>query len=191
MATFSGGSNGKFRIANGATRKMALPLILGQLVPVMLILLPYIVSDGAWPHFIVLAVNTALAIWFSVRILQHWKSENDNPDGPSPPPWMLGPLFIGLTVVVISGAACYVRFYYANKFTEESIIEGLNYSVQTVTTVGYGNWPLTDVKPTLEQFRNLRICTIFLMPVGASLFAMTIGMVTTWLQSLKPKPPHN
>lgn len=84
----------------------------------------------------VLVVNLTLAIWLSVKIFPIRKSENDDSDGPSPPPWMLGALFIGLIVAMISGTACYIRFYYAKGFTEESIIEGLNYSCPD----GHDSW---------------------------------------------------
>jgi hypothetical protein len=190
MAIMRGAADIRVKTLTGATRRMALSSMLVQLCAMAPLLLVYKAPDGAFPwlYLGVLAMDTVLAIWLSVWVLYSWKSENNNdPERPSPPPWMLGPLFIGLIVAVIGGTACYIRFFYANAFTEESIIEGLNYSVQTVTTVGYGNWPLANVRPTEFQFRTLRICTIALMAFGAALFTMVIGMVTTWLQGLRPR----
>lgn len=170
----SSGGHSRVKTLNGATGRMALLLMSPQLVAMALLLLVYRAPDEAfiWLHPVILAMDTVVAIWLSVWILSYWKSENNDPERPSPAPWMLGPLFIGLIVAVIEGTASYVRFFYANEFTGNSMIEGLNYSIQTVTTVGYGNWPL--VRPTESQFRNVRICSIALMASGASLFAMVI-----------------
>ena len=54
--------------------------------------------------------------------------------------------------------------------TRDSLIETLNYSLQTITTVGYGNWVPAgwDLK---EPF----------MFVGGALFAVLIGILSNFL----------
>ncbi len=71
-----------------------------------------------------------------------------------------------------------------------ALIDALNYSVQTVTTVGYGNWvssdppcdvpmefyiPLGDVK--VSGVLLMKLVSLPFMLVGAGVFAVTIGLV--------------
>jgi len=78
-------------------------------------------------------------------------------------------------------------------------IEALNYSVQTVTTVGYGNWspadspcdkhekfqiPLTSV--TLSGLQGMKAVSVVFMAVGAVFFGITVGFAVEWIKSVSP-----
>jgi hypothetical protein len=128
-------------------------------------------------------LSAVLGIWFSVSILREWKSHIPDPKKPHPFPWMLGPLVIALLCLTTDGADSYVYEIYGGRMSSRSLVEGFNFSVQTVTTVGYGNWPIQNTPPTYgeSQFYELREYSIFLMIAGASLFSMIVGMITTWL----------
>jgi len=69
--------------------------------------------------------------------------------------------------------------------TPDSLIETLNYSFQTITTVGYGNWVPSgwDVKQTDLQNRILYVKAISVpfMLVGGALFAVLIGILSNLL----------
>ena len=77
-----------------------------------------------------------------------------------------------------------------------AMIEAFNYSVQTVTTVGYGNWapadaacgsPVTVAIPfTAWSFSGLlalKFISIFFMLAGAGVFAITVGLAVEWIKS--------
>jgi len=50
------------------------------------------------------------------------------------------PLFLLAATVVLSSEAYVLVRYGELTWDKNAIIEALNYSIQTVTTVGYGNW---------------------------------------------------
>lgn len=63
--------------------------------------------------------------------------------------------------------------------------EALNYSFQTITTVGYGNWVPVGwdaSKPELqERILYVKAISVPFMLVGGSLFAIVIGIVANFL----------
>ena len=94
----------------------------------------------------------------------------------------------------ISFGAPYLLFM-CQKVDVAALIDALNYSVQTITTVGYGNWvssdppcnvlmefsiPLTGVK--VSGVLLMKLVSIPFMLVGAGVFAVTIGLVVEWIK---------
>lgn len=69
--------------------------------------------------------------------------------------------------------------------TRDSLIETLNYSLQTITTVGYGNWVPAgwDIKEAELQSRILYVKAISVpfTLVGGALFAVLIGIISNLL----------
>jgi hypothetical protein len=187
MATtmVDGGSGGQGSVVSrGTTRRMALTFMFTP----FLLLVTYLIPNQAFvvAHFSVALGAPTLGIWTAVWLLGYWKPENNNPP-PSPAPWMLGPLLVALVVVVIGGARAYIHVFYQNDFSSDSLIDGLNYAIQTVTTVGYGNWPFHASQYSDAQLREMNLYSLGTMIAGASLFTMIIGMITTWLQGMKSR----
>jgi len=94
---------------------------------------------------------------------------------------------IALAVLALSfvfGAA-YHWVMFGSHLTHDSLIETLNYSFQTITTVGYGNWVPAgwDLRNTELQDRILYVKAIsvpFMLVCGA-LFAVLIGIISNVL----------
>src|SRR2546428_12745510 len=72
-----------------------------------------------------------------------------------------------LIAVIIFGALIYINVMFGGQIHRESVIEGLNYSVQTVTTVGYGNWVPPGIKENDDRILNLKLVSIPFMLIGA------------------------
>ncbi len=72
---------------------------------------------------------------------------------------------------------------YDGHVTEESLIEAANYAVQTVTTVGYGNWenPALQQTPAPPDWPArvlvMRAWSALYMLLGASIFTALTGVV--------------
>ena len=78
-------------------------------------------------------------------------------------------------------------------------IEALNYSVQTVTTIGYGNW-VSDTAPcngrqvqlpfgsSVPGVLVMKAVSVFFMMVGAIFFAVTIGLAVELIKLRAPTP---
>ena len=82
-----------------------------------------------------------------------------------------------------------------------SVIEAMNYSVQTVTTIGYGNW-VSDVPPcrgrpvriplgsggvTVPGVLLMKAASVPFMAVGAVFFAITIGLAVELIKLPAPE----
>lgn len=67
------------------------------------------------------------------------------------------------------------------------------YAVQTVTTVGYGDWKPENnqVQITPEQVLRMKLDSVFFMLAGATAFALLIGIVTSWLLELVSQGGHS
>jgi hypothetical protein len=92
--------------------------------------------------------------------------------------WLLG-LFLVF-------AAAYIVLMFDGRVHQESIIEALNYSAQTVTTVGYGNWVPTrwnfDADSTLHQrVLLMKLLSVPFSLIGAFVFSVTIGLAILWI----------
>jgi hypothetical protein len=169
---------GSHRVAGTAARFIGVQLIVSAAFFVLI----HLFKMGVVGHFLHLGVSVGLGIYFSVAVLREWKRE---PEDPGIFPWMLAVLVVALVCIVLDGTDCFVYEIYGGKFSSVSIVEGFNFSVQTVTTVGYGNWPYATKDPApvfaMEQIMELRKYCIFLMAAGATIFTLLVGMTTTWL----------
>ena len=176
--------------SHGRTRTKALLAICVQVVITVIFLgIARVFHGGAIVvvHVINVVLNAVIGIWLSVAILREWRRENTDPGDPRVFPWMLVLLIIAVAALTLDGADTFIYEMYSGNRSAETIVEGFNFSVQTVTTVGYGNWPLRSkaLTATNDQFVELRAYSIFLMAMGASLFTVTMGMTTTWLMQLR------
>ena len=75
----------------------------------------------------------------------------------------------------------------------ESLVEGAYFSLQTVTTVGYGNWEPAKSSTWPPAVRNgkvlrLKRFSLLVMAIGATLFPASIGVAVTILTGLGPLP---
>lgn len=93
-------------------------------------------------------------------------------------------LVLALTYQTVDGADVYIKKIHDGHVQSATITEGFSFSVQTVTTVGYGNWPFPGIKADNMRLLELREYSIGLMLVGASLFTIVLGMTTTWLAQM-------
>ena len=130
-------------------------------------------------HVLSLFVITALGIAFAIIVLGLWKRERQREEPVFP--WMLLFLILALAYQTVDGADIYIKTIHDGDMQAVTITEGFSFSVQTVTTVGYGNWPFPGMKVDNRRLLELRQYSIGLMIVGASLFTIVIGMTTTWL----------
>lgn len=87
-------------------------------------------------------------------------------------------LYLSTTVLLSSEAYLLVRYGGLTSDTD-AIIEALNFSVQTVTTVGYGNWD-TGLSANAPELRWLKIISIPTMLVGALLFGLVVSGFTNF-----------
>lgn len=94
-------------------------------------------------------------------------------------------IVVSLSVFAFLFTAAYHWLMFGPHITVESLIEALNYSLQTITTVGYGNWvPASwDISKEELQTRILYVKAISVpfMLVGGLLFAVLIGIISNAL----------
>ena len=91
-----------------------------------------------------------------------------------------------LIILFIIFSVAYIVVMFDGQVNQESIIEALNYSAQTVTTVGYGNWVPTHWNFQEDSRLHQRVLFMKLLSVpfsliGAFVFSVTIGMATLWI----------
>ena len=71
------------------------------------------------------------------------------------------------------------------RFSEAALIEGAYYSMQTITTVGYGNWVPTNLEEKKDKIDakilNIKLISVPFMFFGAALFATLVGLVVHFL----------
>lgn len=77
-----------------------------------------------------------------------------------------------LLVIILLSCRTYIRVMYDNQLTYDSAVESANFAVQTVTTVGYGNWetpihPL-DFADRSERLLQMRFWSVVYMLFGAT-----------------------
>jgi hypothetical protein len=92
---------------------------------------------------------------------------------------------IGLivTLVLASSAAYIGLMFYEQPARGEAWIEAFNFSVQTVTTVGYGNWDQPRVLNNLTTHeRELRVFATKVVSLPVMFFgALFFGMIPSTL----------
>lgn len=90
-------------------------------------------------------------------------------------------VFPSLFLALIAAASCktYIDVMYDGRWDPISRVEGLNFAVQTLTTVGYGNWE----KPAMGEVPNqaqrvflMRRWSIVYMVAGATYYTLYTGI---------------
>ncbi len=142
-------------------------------------------------------VATAFSVRASIFAFRAWKRDQQEQaelpedfhegDEHLPSPGLIfGPLLVMFCVTTIIGAAFYSgQFSSPDSSTSSMIIEGLNFSVQTVTTVGYGNWTPDRVSLSDQRVLNVKAFSIVLMLDGTALWSILIGMLAAWFTNLQ------
>jgi Ion channel len=125
-----------------------------------------------------------LAVHASVKVVAVWNDgrRNQQPPGPAWPG--VGPVIARLASAIVIGAAVHISYFANGQVSIQTIIESLNYSVQTATTVGYGDWIPAGTHAGDPKLVAVRAFSIFLMLGGATFFTVTVGVLTTWYQAL-------
>jgi hypothetical protein len=117
-------------------------------------------------------------------------------------------LYAALTLIlVLSFSVPYIAFVCQRPAASvesgiTAAIEALNYSVQTITTVGYGNWlsegppchgkvdvwiPLGATWASVPGVLLMKLVSVPFMLVGAGIFAVTIGLAVEWIKLAAPR----
>jgi hypothetical protein len=94
-------------------------------------------------------------------------------------------------------ATTYIGVMYDGQRSSVSWVEGANYAVQTITTVGYGNWESPFGLPTsatqdlpLRVFK-LRYYSAYFMFFGATLYAVFTGAIVALLIPPSERPERH
>jgi hypothetical protein len=94
----------------------------------------------------------------------------------------------GLLVAIYVGSFAYIDVMFDGRITSESIVEGLNYSTQTVTTVGYGNWVPSQCRmddPIVQRkILKMKSLSIPYMIFGVLYFTFGIGIIVNVISRL-------
>ena len=94
---------------------------------------------------------------------------------------------LGLFGIMILAAITYHQTFFGfSQITVETLTLSAYYSVQTVTTVGYGDWKPENpqFKINDEQLLKMKRDSVFFMLSGATSFALLIGIITSWMLRL-------
>ena len=88
-----------------------------------------------------------------------------------------------LFLAFVSAATVYIYVLYGGVVSRKSLIEAGHYAMQTVTTVGYGNWevPASGVPFDPEAVLTMRAWSILFMGLGSVTFAVFVGVVVAIL----------
>ena len=94
-------------------------------------------------------------------------------------------IVVSLSVFALLFTAAYHWLMFGPHITAESLIEAFNYSLQTITTVGYGNWVPASWDTSKEELQTrilyVKAISVPFMLVGGSLFAVLIGIISNTL----------
>jgi hypothetical protein len=181
-------ANARIRIANYWN-------ICGLLIGVVVSLGPSSILVGFSEGALLLATGF-LGVRASIYAFRVWKqSQKSAPpsafsplDGEGPPPFdsklMFLPLLVAFLVTTGLGAAFYANQFRTGPADWLVIVDSLNYSVQTVTTVGYGNWTPDGVAFHDARLVAVKFFSVMLMLDGTALWAILIGMITGWFTNV-------
>lgn len=97
-------------------------------------------------------------------------------------------LMLAATVLLSATAYMVVRYDTVVWSDTNAAIEALNFSIQTVTTVGYGNWS-TGLADGDARIVRLKLVSLPTMIVGAALFALVVAGLTSEEAPVSPAGP--
>jgi hypothetical protein len=94
---------------------------------------------------------------------------------------LIAPAFLFVLTVAFA-TRTYVQVMYDGQISHESLVEGMNYAVQTATTVGFGNWETPVFRSDSPRDRSakvfsLRAWSVLYMLLGATTYALLTGVV--------------
>jgi hypothetical protein len=99
--------------------------------------------------------------------------------------YLVGAILSCLLAFTVIFTSAYHWLMFGSSLTAGSMTEALNYSVQTITTVGYGNWVPsgwdTDKEELQKRILHVKALSVPFMLVGGALFAVLIGIVSNVL----------
>ena len=90
-------------------------------------------------------------------------------------PRRFGPVLTFVIVLVVLSSSAYIMIMFDGRYMPESVVEALNFSVQTVTTVGYGNWKPAAVEEWDAKVFWAKVISIPTMIAGALAFGLLIN----------------
>jgi hypothetical protein len=91
-------------------------------------------------------------------------------------------ILISPVVFAFLSTAAYHWLMFGPNVSWKSLIEASNCALQTITTVGYGNWVPASWDPVNDDELQTRILyvkavSVLFMLVGGSLFAVVVGII--------------
>ncbi|MGH7411546.1 MAG: ion channel [Candidatus Methylomirabilis sp.] len=90
-------------------------------------------------------------------------------------PRPFGPVLTFVTFLAVLSSSAYVTIMFDGRYTPESVVEALNFSVQTVTTVGYGNWKPAAVEEHDARVYWVKVISMPTMLAGAVAFGLLVS----------------
>ena len=102
----------------------------------------------------------------------------------SQPLLVLRILLFALFVAVLLFGMAYIDIMFNGDISAESLTEAAYYAAQTVTTVGYGNWVPKGVDAQDPRILEMKLVSVPFMLLGATLFAVIIGIVANLISRL-------
>lgn len=90
-------------------------------------------------------------------------------------PRPFGPVLTFIIFLVVLSSSAYIMIRFGGRYTPESVVEALNFSVQTVTTVGYGNWKPAAVEEWDARVFWVKVISIPTMLAGALAFGLLVS----------------
>lgn len=96
---------------------------------------------------------------------------------------LLAALIVLVATIVLVSSLAFIAVMFNGEPTRGAWVEALNFSIQTVTTVGYGNWDQPRVfSERVPQDWELRIFATKTMSLPVMLFgALIFGMIPSTL----------
>ena len=98
---------------------------------------------------------------------------------------LVSAILVSLFVFAVLSTAAYHWLMFGANVSLDSLIEALNYALQTITTVGYGNWVPASWDPHDKELQTrilyVKAVSVPFMLVGGSLFAVLVGIISNVL----------
>ena len=104
--------------------------------------------------------------------------------------WLIVSAF-GVSAVLLCSTYLYVAVMYDKRASRESFAEGVNFAMQTATTVGYGNWEhparkRSEQPDQEERILQMRAYSVPFMFFGATFYIMLTGVFVASLLQQAP-----
>ena len=90
-------------------------------------------------------------------------------------PRRFGPVLTFVMVLVVLSSSAYIVIMFDGRYMPESVVEALDFSVQTFTTVGYGIWKPAAVEEWDAKGFRAKVISIPGMIAGALAFGILVN----------------